>query len=271
MAAAAGTYIPGARPAPDGDEPQAPSSDAEVSEEEVPEPSDAGADNPWGQPAAEDASVSPPAQPAAGCEGEYSGQIWCADFEQGLPNDAHVRSHGGEVEHLTELARTGEGCMYASTHASEAMAAVVADASELDGRTVHFRGWVYLEGDQRAKHLTLYRLGSLFDPRGGIDVDLHHGNLAVYAWSHQTLAVTEERLPTDRWVCLQGRVHVAEHGSFELSLDGTRLIQTTEVDTRSPGGLRDFAAGVVWTSGHQPPVEILHDDIVLGSAAIPCD
>ncbi len=74
--------------------------------------------------------------------------------------------------------------------------------------------------------------------------------------------------PRDRWVCYELHVAIGAQGVVELYRDGTRILASPAVDTRTPA-LRRLFVGIVSKPGSMPG-EIHVDEVAAGTARVGC-
>jgi hypothetical protein len=210
------------------------------------------------------------------CVEAYADSVACSGFEQAdaaVGFDA-IEQTGGEVDRSTQRARHGEGALHASTAAAMSYAIVVKTFAPLRSGDLYFRANVYVPSGLATETMNVFFVGSepTPDPFQGVDFNLEGGAVQTYSPQSDPVRQTGTLLiPRDRWFCYRARVAISHDAGFvQVFVDDRLALDATHIDTLPADGVRQFRAGIDWSSEQDSPFEIYLDDLVVDTAPVAC-
>jgi hypothetical protein len=207
-----------------------------------------------------------------------AGALVCAGFEEELANawpDTIVEGMAS-IESSAAQAHSGMRSLHAMSSGPMSRAVVVRDFPAQEAGELYLRAWLYIPAGATTSIINFMFLGDdvasneVFE---GVDFNLDLGALEVFLPLHEPSRFTSERqVARDRWTCLLTRVSLSHTaGELEATLDGDLALQLEGLDTLPTGGMRQFRAGVDWSSEQAEFFAIYLDDVVLSTQPVGCD
>jgi hypothetical protein len=204
----------------------------------------------------------------------------CSGFEArdvGDDWDAVVIEGSGAVDRSTARARHGRGALHATSEGNDSVAVVSKTFAPLRSGEVDFRAYLYVPSAVQTQTMNIFFVGyePTPDPFQGVDFNLEDGAVQVYSPQGTPDRQTGTlQIPRDRWFCFRARVVISDdrnEGAVQAFADDTLALDATMIDTRPINGVRQFRAGVDWSSEQTTPFEIYIDDVVLDTKPVACD
>jgi hypothetical protein len=211
------------------------------------------------------------------CAHAYADSVVCSGFERAdaaVGWDDHEASDAGAIDRSTARAHRGEGSLYATSAASMSYAILIKTFEPLHAGELYFRAYLYVPAQVETKTMNIFFVGAEAtpDPFQGVDFNLEDG--AVQTFSPQSDPVRQMAasiIPRDRWFCFRARVVISDDaGMVQVFVDDELALETIDIDTLPESGVRQFRAGVDWSSEQASEFEIYMDDIVLDTAPVTC-
>ena len=210
------------------------------------------------------------------CAQVYAESVVCADFEQAdaaVAFDA-IESSGGEIGQSTARARHGSGSLRAATAAAMSYAIAVETFEPLRAGDLYFRANLYVPSGLATETMNVFFVGAepTPDPFQGVDFNFQDG--AVQTFSPQSDPVRQTGtllIPRDRWFCYRAHVAISDDAGFvQVFVDDELALDAQDIDTLPEDGVKQFRAGVDWSSEQASEFEIFLDDVVLDTAPVAC-
>ncbi len=205
------------------------------------------------------------------------GALVCAGFEEELANDWPDTIVDGmaSIESSAAQAHSGKRALHAMSSGPMSRAVVVRDFPAQEAGELYLRAWLYIPAGATIQIMNFLFVGDdvasneVFE---GVDFNLNAGALEVFLPLHDPSRFTSElQVARDRWTCLQARVSLSHTaGELEASLDGVQALNLEGLDTLPAGGMRQFRAGVDWSSEQAEFFAIYLDDVVLSPHPVAC-
>lgn len=210
------------------------------------------------------------------CAAGSGSALVCSGFEAAglsdwslpmLERSAQVEQTGAHVHH-------GHLALHARSRAAMSVAVVASTFPAVRSGSVYFRLYVYLPAGVSTQTINILFLGDEPGPQtfAGLDFNLQDGALQVYSAASEAPRRTGTvEVPRDRWFCLRAHVAVSgERGSVQLYVDDALALDAANLVTLPSAGLRQFRAGVGWSSEQTELFEVYMDDVLVDTAPVSC-
>ena len=211
------------------------------------------------------------------CAEAYADSVLCSGFEQddaAAGWDGPESSGGGSIERSTQRARHGSGSLHATTTAMMSYAILVKTFAPVRGGDLYFRANVYVPAGLRTDTMNIFFVGAepMPDPFSGVDFNLEDGFVQTYSPQSDPARQTGTlAIPRDRWFCFRARVGISHDAGFvQVFVDDQLALDATSIDTLPEDGVRQFRAGIDWSSEQDARFEIYLDDVVLDTSPVAC-
>jgi hypothetical protein len=211
------------------------------------------------------------------CAGKYANAVLCSGFERRDVaadwSDTTIMA-GGTLERTTQHVHRGHGALHASSTAPMSVAVVAKTFTPVSSGALYLRAYVFVPAGLPTETMNIFFLGfePMIDPFQGVDFNLESGAVQTYSpQGHPERQTGKLTIPRDRWFCFRARVTVsADHGGVRAFVGDAGALDAGMIDTLPEGGVREFRAGIDWSSDQTAFFEIYMDDIVLDHAPVPC-
>lgn len=217
---------------------------------------------------------------AGECSGEHAGALLCADFEAreltASWDDGVTIEDAGAIERTTTRAHQGHGALHATSDGSMSVAVVSKTFAPLRSGEVDFRAYVYVPAGEQTRTMNIFFVGyePTPDPFQGVDFNLEDGAVQVYSPQADPERQTGTlQIPRDRWFCFRAHVVISDDrdkGAVQAYVDDELALDATGIDTLPAGGVRQFRAGVDWSSEQETEFDVYMDDVVLDTERVGC-
>jgi hypothetical protein len=213
------------------------------------------------------------------CSGEHAAAVLCSGFEArdvAADWDDTAIEETGTVERSTERVHHGRGALHASSGGSMSVAVVSKSFAPLRSGEVDFRAYLYVPAGLQTQTMNIFFVGyePTPDPFQGVDFNLESGAVQVYSPQATPDRQTGTlQIPRDRWFCFRAHVVISDDpakGAVQAFVDDDLALDADMIDTLPTDGVREFRAGVDWSSDQTSPFEIYMDDVVLDTAKVAC-
>jgi hypothetical protein len=206
---------------------------------------------------------------------ERPGALFCDGFEDAdFERWSFTVNHNGTLTRSTERAHSGTTSLRAATgppdDGTEARWATLALANQKSGDAwLRFYSWVP-STVVVTEHFSIGIMSEGELPYAGFELRLRPTLVDINA-SSQVFPGTKT-FPRDRWVCVELHVRIDETaGVYEAYLDQELAVRSPAMNTRPAMGYSAAEVGIHYADRNQGPVEVYTDDVVVGTARIPCD
>jgi hypothetical protein len=213
------------------------------------------------------------------CAQEHASALACSGFEArdvAADWDAVAIEESGAVERSTARAHHGRAALHATSEDSDSVAVVSKTFAPLRSGAVDFRAYVYVPSGVQTQTMNIFFVGyePTPDPFQGVDFNLEDGAVQVYSPQATPDRQTGTlHIPRDRWFCFRAHVVISDdrnEGAVQAFIDDTLALDATMIDTLPMDGVRQFRAGVDWSSEQTTPFAIYLDDVVLDTKKVTC-
>lgn len=224
--------------------------------------------------ASSDAALAPG---ASTCAVRHRSALFCSGFEADLDAavDRFAVAPTGELERTEQRAFRGASSLRATTLGPMSYANVVAALPAVQEGTLHFRAYAYVASGLATEIMNLFFLGAEPgpDPFQGIDFNVENGEVQIFSPQFPGSRRNGTALiPRDRWFCYRAVVQLAEDsGSVQIYLDDELALDARGLDTVPADGVREFRAGIDWSSQQTSSFDIFLDELVVDRAPVECD
>jgi len=206
---------------------------------------------------------------------ERPGALFCDGFEDAdFERWSYTTKHNGTLTRSTDHAHSGATSLRAATgppdDGTEARWATLALANQKSGDAwLRFYSWVP-STVVVTEHFSIGIMSEAEVPYAGFELRLRPTLVDINA-SNGVFPGTKT-FPRDRWVCVELHVRIDDTaGVYEAYLDQALAVRSPSMNTRPAMGYSAAEVGIHYADPNQGPVEVYTDDVVVGTARIPCD
>jgi hypothetical protein len=215
------------------------------------------------------------------CYDTFENQPVCEGFEQPLKEPWWEAGLDGTVRLQSARTYVGDGALAARAMMGQArFVGRTQWPNGLKSGSIHLRAYVYVPASAVIDTVVVLGMSEIDAPFGGVTVAVKDVGLALDvhpegAGKNVVLVSppTPFHLPRDRWNCMQLAIGVsATQGSVQLKVNGVVAVESpVPLSTLPVMGFKGMSAGLIYTDPSQPSVEVFIDELVAGTAPIPCD
>jgi hypothetical protein len=203
------------------------------------------------------------------CDDGLSGVLFCESFEGDLGSYDFQATAPNYV--IADAAHVYRGALALHSHSESAGSRawlVQYTLPHIVSGDLWARWYMYVPAVPATIDLSTLELIEDPMPYGGVILGIHTAELVVYAVS--TSATAPISIARDKWVCLQEHIVISSTaGSVDTWLDGTPGPSLANVDTLPATSYTDIHTPMY--SNNPAPQDVWTDEIVVGTAAVPCD
>lgn len=202
--------------------------------------------------------------PAMDCA-EHPDALVCEDFEGTLDAYRPIVTSGNQVQSVAVASPSGARALESQVLVAPSTAYLRADFTPRSTGTLSVRSWIQIPAGQTSYDLAPIGFWSDEETAWALRVVAKDGQLQ--AWSYTTPLAGGAKLSLGEWHCLQSTLEVAETGHFQVTLDGSTLLDVTDFDTLPVGGIGAVSVGSLWAGA---PATILIDRVLVGPTPTGC-
>jgi hypothetical protein len=202
----------------------------------------------------------------------------CAGFEGELASEwpNPIIDNAASIDTSTVQAHSGASSLHATSSGPMSRAAVVRDFPAQHAGDLYVRAWVYIPAGEPTQIMNFMFVGddvASNETFEGVDFNLDQDALELFLPLHDPSRFTSTvTLPRARWSCLRAHVSLSDTaGAVETYVDDALALQVQGLDTVPDGGMRQFRAGVDWSSEQTSFFEIYIDDVLVSLHELGCD
>jgi hypothetical protein len=206
---------------------------------------------------------------------ERPGAAFCDGFEDPeFSRWEYPVSHNGTATRSTAHAHSGTTTLLATTGPpsplTEARWATVALARQKSGDAwMRFYNWLP-SSVVITEYFSVGVMSEIAMPYAGFELRVLPSLVDIN--SSNGVTPGKVSFPRDRWVCVELHVFIDPiAGVYEAYLDGKIAARSQDTNTVPADGFTAAEVGVHFAGPNQGPVEVYVDDVVVGTARIPCD
>ncbi len=196
---------------------------------------------------------------------DHPDALVCEDFEGALDAYSTSITSGNTAGGVTVATPSGARALEADVLVAPSTAYLRADFPPISTGSLSMRGWVQVPAGQTTYDLAPLAFWSDQDQAWALRVVAKDGQLQ--AWSYTTPLSGSAPISVGEWHCVQATIDVAAAGRVQVSLDGTSVVDVSNIDTLPTGGIAAVAMGSEWAGA---TATILVDRVLVGPTAAGC-